>query len=136
MIYARGEPDVRRKEFLHAQRYCRFQLEKMAYRKILYNLERLFWTRFCSVNPASPQIGVVNGPPKNPESLGKFYPSLGISQNFLMGLGVSDFVSVGHINAFLLSPYTFSSQARILRCQSRRFGESRILLLPPLQFDI
>ena len=52
-------------------------------------------------------VGVVNGPQKN-ESLGKFYPSLGISQNFLMGLGVSDFVSVGHIiYAFLLSHYTF-----------------------------
>ena len=39
---------------------------------------------------------MVNGPPKI-ESLGKFYPSLGISQNFLIGLGVSDFVPVGHI---------------------------------------
>ena len=70
--------------------------------------------------------GVVNGPPKI-ESLGKFYPSFGISQNFLMGLGVSDFVYVGHIYAFLLSHYTFSYRARILRCQSRRLGESRIL---------
>ena len=33
-------------------------------------------------------VGLANGPPKN-EILGKFYPSLGISQNFLMGLGVS-----------------------------------------------
>ena len=33
-------------------------------------------------------------------SLGKFYPSLGISHNLLMGLGVTDFVSVGHIFAF------------------------------------
>ena len=58
----------------------------------------------------------MNGPPKN-ESLGKFYSSLGISHNLLiMGLGVSDFVSVGHIYAFLLSHYTFSSRARILRC--------------------
>ena len=39
---------------------------------------------------------MVNGPPKN-ESLDKFYPSLGILQNLLMGLGVSDFVSVSHI---------------------------------------
>ena len=68
----------------------------------------------------------MNGPPKI-ESLGKFYPSLGISQNFLMGLGVSDFVFVGYIYAFLLSHYTFSSRARILRCQSGRLGESRIL---------
>ena len=42
------------------------------------------------------------------------------------GLGVSDFVSVGHIFAFLSSHYTFSSRARILKCQSRRLGESRI----------
>ena len=34
-------------------------------------------------------IGVVNGPPKN-ESHGILYPSLGISHNLLMGLGVSD----------------------------------------------
>ena len=69
---------------------------------------------------------MVNGPPKT-ESLGKFYPSLGISQNFIMGLRVSDLVSVGHIYAFLLSHYTFSSRARILRCQSWHLGESRIL---------
>ena len=68
----------------------------------------------------------MNGPPKI-ESLGKFYPSLRISQNFLMGLGVSDFVSVIHICAFLLSHYTFSSRARILRCQSWHLGKSRIL---------
>ena len=37
-----------------------------------------------------------------------------------MGLGVSDFVSIGHIFAFLSSHYTFSSQARILKCPSRR----------------
>ena len=51
---------------------------------------------------------MVNGPPKI-ESLGKFYPSLGILQNFIMGLGVSDLVSVRHIYiyiyAFLLSHY-------------------------------
>ena len=41
-------------------------------------------------------VGVVSVPMKN-ESLGKFYPSLGILQNLLMGLRVSDFVSVGHI---------------------------------------
>ena len=52
-------------------------------------------------------------------SLGKFYPSLGISHNLLMGLGVSNFVSIGHIFAFLSSHYTFSSQARILKCPSR-----------------
>ena len=40
-------------------------------------------------------------------SLGKFYLSLEISQNLLMGLGVSDFVSVGHIFAFLSSNDTF-----------------------------
>ena len=76
-------------------------------------------------------LGVVNGPPKN-ESLGKFYPSLRISQNQLMGLRVSDFVSVGHIYAFLSSHYTFSSQARILRCQSRCLGESWIYHSPRL----
>ena len=32
-------------------------------------------------------------------SLSKFYPSLEISHNLLMGLGVLDFVSVGHIYA-------------------------------------
>ena len=53
-------------------------------------------------------LGVVTGPATKSvnESLGKFYPSLGISQNLLMGLGVSDFVSVGHIYAFLLSRHT------------------------------
>ena len=49
-----------------------------------------------------------------------------------MGLGVSDSVSVGHIFAFLSSHYTFSSRARILRCQSRRLVESRIYHSPPL----
>ena len=33
-------------------------------------------------------------------SLGKFYPSLGISHNLVIGLGVSDFMSVGHIIIF------------------------------------
>ena len=47
-------------------------------------------------------LGVVNGPLKN-SCLIKFYPSLGISHNLLMGLGVSDFLSVGHIYAFLSS---------------------------------
>ena len=61
----------------------------------------------------------MNGPQKI-ESLSKFYPSFRISQNFLMGLRVSDFVSVSHIYAFLLSHYTFSPQAQILRCQSQR----------------
>ena len=73
----------------------------------------------------------MNGPLKN-ESLGKFYPSLGISQKFLMSLGVSDFVSVSHIFAFLLSHYTFSSRAPILRCQSQRLGKSRIYHSPLL----
>ena len=62
--------------------------------------------------------GVVNG--------------LGISHKLLMGLGVSDFVSVGHIFAFLSSHYTFSSRARILESQSRRLGESRVYHSPPL----
>ena len=48
-------------------------------------------------------------------SLGKLYPSLGISHNLLMGLGVSDFVSVGHIFAFISSRYTFSSRARNIK---------------------
>ena len=43
-----------------------------------------------------PMSGVVNGPLKNEK-----YPSLGISHNLLMGLGVSDFVSAGHIFARL-----------------------------------
>ena len=51
--------------------------------------------------------------------LGKFYPSLEMSHNQLMGLGVSDFVFVCHIFAFLSSCYTFSSQAQILKCQSQ-----------------
>ena len=46
-------------------------------------------------------FGMVNGPPKI-ESLGKFYPSLGISQNFIKGLGVSDLVSVGHTYIYML----------------------------------
>ena len=62
---------------------------------------------------------MVNGPLKNEKSR-KFYPSLGISHNLLKGLGISDFVSVGHIFAFLSSHYTFSSRARILKRQSRR----------------
>ena len=60
------------------------------------------------------------------------YPSLGISHNLLMGFGVSDFVSVGHIFAFLSSHYTFSSRARILKCQSRHLSETRIYHSPPL----
>ena len=65
-------------------------------------------------------------------SLDKFYPSLGISHNLLKGLGVSDFVSVSHIFAFPSSHYTFSSRARILKCQSQRLGESQIYHSPPL----
>ena len=61
-------------------------------------------------------VGVVNGPPKI-ESLGKFYPSLGISQNYLMGLAVLDFVSVCHIYAFLLQ----SNQVKRF-AQESRFG--------------
>ena len=67
----------------------------------------------------------MNGPRKI-KSLSKFYPSLGISHNFVKGLGVSDFVSVDHIYAFLLSHYIFSSWARILRCQSRRVSDFTI----------
>ena len=73
----------------------------------------------------------MNGPLKNEESR-QVLPILKISQNLLMGLGVSDFVSVGHIFAFLSSHNTFSSRAWILRCQSRRLGESRIYHSPPL----
>ena len=40
-------------------------------------------------------------------SLGKFYPSLEISQNVLMGLGVSDFVSVAHIICFSIKSLHF-----------------------------
>ena len=66
-------------------------------------------------------------------SLGKF---LFKSRNLVQptnGLGVSDFVSVGHMFAFLSSHYTFSTRSRILRChgQSRRLGESRIYHSPP-----
>ena len=39
--------------------------------------------------------------------------------NLVMGLGVSDFVFVGHIYAFLSSHQTFPSRSRILKCQSR-----------------
>ena len=46
--------------------------------------------------------GVVKGPMKM-RSLGKFYLSLRILHNLVMGLGVSDFASVGHIYAFLSS---------------------------------
>ena len=55
---------------------------------------------------------MANGPLKNEKSR-QILPSLGISHNLLMGLGVSDFVSVGHIFAFLSSYYTFSSRTRI-----------------------
>ena len=65
-------------------------------------------------------------------SLSKFHPSLEISHNLLMGLGVSDFVSVSHIYAFLSSHYTFPSRSRILKCQSRRLGDARIYHSPPL----
>ena len=59
--------------------------------------------------------------------------SLGILHNLLIvGLGVSDFVSVGRVFAFLSSHYTFSSRAQILKCQSRHLGKSQIYHLPPL----
>ena len=48
----------------------------------------------------------VNGPLKM-RSLGKFYSSLGISHNLLMGLGAPESVSVGHIFACLSSHYIF-----------------------------
>ena len=41
-------------------------------------------------------------------------------------------MSVGHIYAFLLSHYTFSSRAWILRCQSWHLGESLIYHSPSL----
>ena len=66
---------------------------------------------------------MVNGPMKM-RSLGKFYPSLGISHNLVMGLGVSDFASVGHIFAFLSSHYNFLSSSQILKCQSQHPGKS------------
>ena len=46
---------------------------------------------------------VANGPLKNEKSQQILTISLEISHNLLMGLGVSDFVSVGHIYAFLSS---------------------------------
>ena len=74
-----------------------------------------------------------NGPLKM-RSHGKFCSTFGISHHLLKGLGVSNFVSVGHIFAFLSSHYTFSSRARILKRQSRRLGESRIYHSPPLLY--
>ena len=79
-------------------------------------------------------LGVVNGPLKNEKSR-QILPKSRISHNLQMGLGISDFVSVGHIFAFLSSRYTFSSRSRILKCQSRRLGESRIYHSPPLLFS-
>ena len=52
-------------------------------------------------------MGVVNGPLKN-ENLTKLYPSLGIPQNLLMGLGVSDFVFVSHTMCFSIKSLKFS----------------------------
>ena len=72
-----------------------------------------------------------NCPGLKNEKSRQILPSLRISHNLLMGLGVSDFVSVGHIFAFLSSQYTFSSRAQILKCQSLRLGESQIYHLPP-----
>ena len=46
-----------------------------------------------------------------------------------MGVGVSDFVSVGHIFAFLSSNYTFSSRARILKCQSRIYHSALLVIV-------
>ena len=54
--------------------------------------------------------------------------------NILMGLGLSDLVFVGHIFAFLSGRYTFSSQAQILKCQSRHLSKSRIYHSPPLLY--
>ena len=76
-------------------------------------------------------IRVVNSPLKNRKSR-QILPSLGISHNLLMGLGVSDFVSVGRIYAFLSSHSTFLSWSRILKCQSWCLDESRIYHSPPL----
>ena len=59
----------------------------------------------------------MNGPLKNEKS-GQILPSLRILHNLLMGLGVSDFGSVGHIFAFLSSHCIFSSRTRILKRQS------------------
>ena len=70
---------------------------------------------------------MVNGPMKNEKSWQILPLSFGISHNLLMGLRISDFVSVRHIFAFLSSHYSFSSRTRILRCQSRRLGVSASL---------
>ena len=55
-------------------------------------------------------LGVVNGPLKNEKSRqiprANSTQNLGISHNLVMGLRVSDFVSVGHIYAFLSSIIT------------------------------
>ena len=72
-----------------------------------------------------------NCPGLKNEKSRQILPSLRISHNLLMGLRVSDFVSVGHIFAFLSSQYTFSSRAQILKCQSLRLGESQIYHSPP-----
>ena len=74
---------------------------------------------------------MVNGPLKNEKSRQILSKSRNLAQP-LMSLGVSEFVSVGHIFAFLLSHYTFSSRAWILKRQSRSLGESRIYQSPPL----
>ena len=62
----------------------------------------------------------------------KFYPSLGISLNLLMGLGVSDFVSFGRILLFYQVITLFHLGLRFLKFQSRHLGESQIYHLPPL----
>ena len=52
-----------------------------------------------------------------------------------MGLGVTNFVSVGHIFAILSSHNTFTPRPRILKHQSRRLGESPIYHSPPLLYN-
>ena len=77
----------------------------------------------------SPEEGVVSGPPKN-ENLGKLYPSLGISQNLLMGLGVSDFASVGHTIFFSVKSLKFSVSVSDFKTP---VSASRIYHSPPLE---
>ena len=83
------------------------------------------------------RLGVVNVPLKKWEvSANSTQVSESHTTYKLMGLGVSDFMSVGHIFAFLSSHHTFSSRAQILKCQSWCLGEYRIYHLPPLRLYI
>ena len=121
--------ELKKRDLLSYNRYHRLRCSAQQLPK-LYGLPKLH-------KPQTPMRPIVSFCESPTYQLSKHLaktlkPLTGASDHKLNLNGVSDFVSVGHIFAFLSSHYTFSSRAQILKCQSQHLGESRIYHSPPL----